>query len=103
MAAKEMTATRRNNLDELTARQRAEASGAPFSERLATRITCFTGSMTFVLLHLVAYGFWILINLGGVPGIPPFDPTFVVLAMEASVDRACRATMTLPRAKQPPR
>ena len=32
------------------------------------------------------YGGWILLNLGVVPGIAPFDPTFVILAMAASVE-----------------
>jgi len=42
--------------------------------------------MTFVYIHLVFYGAWILVNLGFIPGVPKFDPSFVVLAMEASVE-----------------
>ena len=42
--------------------------------------------MRFVLVHLLLYGFWIVANLGWIPGLAPWDPTFVVLAMVASVE-----------------
>ena len=48
-------------------------------------MTRFTGSMAFVLIHLLAYGFWVLANLGWL-GIEPWDPTLVVLAMVALVE-----------------
>jgi uncharacterized membrane protein len=51
--------------------------------------------MTFVLLHLVLYGSWIAINLGWLPIVEPFDPTFVVLAMEASVEAIFLSTFVL--------
>ena len=91
----EMTATLRENIAELTAHQREEARDAPLSERLADRITGFTGSMTFVAVHLVLFGAWIVVNLGWVPGIRPFDPTFVILAMEASVEAIFLSTFVL--------
>ena len=90
-----MAGTLRDNIAALTARQRDERHAAPFSERLADRITRFTGSMTFVCLHLVLYTGWIAANLGWVPGITPFDPTFVVLAMEASVEAIFLSTFVL--------
>jgi uncharacterized membrane protein len=51
--------------------------------------------MNFVWLHLAAYGFWVLVNLGVIPGIEPFDPTFVVLAMIASVEAIFLSTFIL--------
>lgn len=90
-----MDATLRENIALLTARARAEHEAAPFAERLANRITAFTGSMTFVVLHLVAYGCWIAVNLGWVPSVPRFDPSFVVLAMEASVEAIFLSTFVL--------
>jgi uncharacterized membrane protein len=66
-----------------------------WQERLADRITRFTGSMTFVYLHLVIYGLWITVNLGWIPGVPRFDPTFVLLAMEASVEAIFLSTFVL--------
>jgi uncharacterized membrane protein len=64
-------------------------------ERLADAITRFTGSLRFVYIHLVLFGGWILINLGWIPGVPRFDPSFVVLAMVASVEAIFLSTFVL--------
>ena len=85
----------RRNIDVLRERRRQEEANARFADRLADRITGFTGSMTFVFLHLAAYGFWIVANLGWVPGFAPWDPTFVVLAMVASVEAIFLSTFVL--------
>jgi uncharacterized membrane protein len=79
-------------MQERRAREEAEAT---LSERLSDAITKFAGSMTFVAIHAVAYGSWLAVNLGVVPGIEPFDPTFVVLAMEASVEAIFLSTFVL--------
>jgi len=78
-----------------SARQQAEARNAPLSGRIADRITAFSGSMTFVALHLFVFGSWIAINLGAIPFIPKFDPSFVVLAMAASVEAIFLSTFVL--------
>jgi uncharacterized membrane protein len=83
------------NIEALLARRKEEVHGLRWQERLAARITSFTGSMTFVWLHVIVYGLWIMINLGAIPGIPRFDPTFVVLAMEASVEAIFLSTFIL--------
>jgi uncharacterized membrane protein len=44
---------------------------------------------------VAVYGGWILVNLGVVPGIAPFDPTFVILAMAASVEALFLSTFIL--------
>jgi uncharacterized membrane protein len=64
-------------------------------ERIADAITRFTGSMRFVYIHLVLFGTWIVVNLGWVPGAPKFDPSFVVLAMVASVEAIFLSTFVL--------
>nr|WP_246294785.1 DUF1003 domain-containing protein [Schlegelella koreensis] len=51
--------------------------------------------MKFVYLHLVIYGTWIVINLGWVPMVPKFDPTFVALAMVASVEAIFISTFVM--------
>lgn len=83
------------NIEALHRRRREEEASASVEERLARAITRFTGSMRFVYLHAVVYGFWILANLGAVPGVPPWDPTFVVLAMVASVEAIFLSTFIL--------
>src|SRR5438093_2408734 len=51
--------------------------------------------MPFVYLHLIIFGLWIIINLGWIPFLPAFDPTFVVLAMAASVEAIFLSTFVL--------
>ncbi len=83
------------NIEALSARRRQDAAAATKQEKLAQVITSFTGSMPFVYLHLVLYSGWILVNLGLVPGVPKFDPSFVILAMEASVEAIFLSTFVL--------
>jgi uncharacterized membrane protein len=91
----EMTRILDQNIRALLVRKREEEGRRPLGDRIADRITVFTGSMWFVYLHLVIFGLWIAINLGWVPFIPRFDPTFVVLAMEASVEAIFLSTFVL--------
>lgn len=83
------------NIRKLLERRRYQQRTSPVQDRIAAAVTRFTGSMTFVYIHLVAYGAWIVVNLGWIPGIAPFDPTFVVLAMEASVEAIFLSTFVL--------
>jgi uncharacterized membrane protein len=46
-------------------------------------------------VHLALYGFWIVANLGWIPGVPRWDETFVVLAMIASVEAIFLSTFVL--------
>jgi uncharacterized membrane protein len=90
-----MSVALQRNIEVLHERRRQEAASATRQERLAQAITSFTGSMPFVYLHLALYTAWILINLGIVPGVPKFDPSFVILAMEASVEAIFLSTFVL--------
>jgi uncharacterized membrane protein len=83
------------NIRSLKARREREEAQASVQERLADAITRFTGSLPFVYLHLAIFGFWIVANLGWVPGIPKWDDSFVVLAMIASVEAIFLSTFVL--------
>ena len=83
------------NIAALEQRRAQEEAAASLQDRLAQRITRFTGSMGFVYLHLLIYGAWILINTGVVPIVRPFDPSFVILASEASVEAIFLSTFVL--------
>jgi uncharacterized membrane protein len=85
------------NIRALLIRRQQEDQEKSFQERLADGITRFTGSMVFVCLHLVLFGLWIAINLGWLPWLPirRFDPTFVILAMFASVEAIFLSTFVL--------
>ena len=90
-----MTPVLERNIRSLQLRRQREEATAGWQERTADTITRFTGSMTFVFLHLAAFGFWIVANLGWVPGVPAWDPSFVVLAMIASVEAIFLSTFVL--------
>ena len=90
-----MSSVLERNIQVLKERHQREEREATFQERIAEAVTRFTGSMTFVYIHLVLFGFWIVANLGWVPGVPQWDPTFVVLAMWASVEAIFLSTFVL--------
>src|SRR5687767_13981031 len=78
---KELAPVLERNIRSLYLRRQREEAAATLEERIAQAITDFTGSMTFVYLHIAIFGFWIIANLGWVPGIEPWDSSLVVLAM----------------------
>ncbi|UFS71622.1 DUF1003 domain-containing protein [Geomonas sp. RF6] len=83
------------NIAALITRRQSEDARKTVEDRIADGITRFTGSMLFVYLHLMIFGSWIAINLGWIPRIPRFDPSFVVLAMAASVEAIFLSTFVL--------
>jgi uncharacterized membrane protein len=83
------------NIQALLNRRQAEERALGWQDRLAQAITEFSGRMSFVYLHVVLYGAWFALNLGWIPGFRPFDPTFVILAMEASVEAIFLSTFIL--------
>jgi uncharacterized membrane protein len=83
------------NIQAMFVRRKREERTATFEQKVAQKITDFTGSMLFVYLHLTVFGFWIVANLGWVPGVPAWDPSFVVLAMIASVEAIFLSTFVL--------
>ena len=82
------------NIAALERRRRDEAARASLQERTAAAVTRFAGSMLFVYLHLLIYGLWIVANLGWL-GLPRWDPSFVTLAMIASVEAIFLSTFVL--------
>jgi uncharacterized membrane protein len=82
------------NIKVLLERRKEEEKRRTMEAKIADAITSFTGSIVFVYLHLVIFGVWIVWNLG-ILGIEPFDPSFVVLAMAASVEAIFLSTFVL--------
>jgi len=83
------------NVEALLKRREEERAATDLEDRIADAISAFAGSMKFVYLHLALYGGWILVNLGWLPILPRFDPTFVVLAMAASVEAIFISTFVM--------
>lgn len=83
------------NIAALLEKRQEEERTKSLQEKLADAITAFTGSMTFVYIHIVFFGAWILINASLLPIFRPFDPTLVILAMVASVEAIFLSTFVL--------
>ncbi len=65
-------------------------------DRIADVIGGFSGSMTFVFLHIGWFAAWFLINTGVIPGVKRFDPyPFILLAMVVSVEGVLLSTFVL--------
>jgi uncharacterized membrane protein len=63
----------------------------------ADRITAFSGSMTFVYLHVAWFGLWVAVNVGlHLLGLPRFDPfPFGLLTMIVSLEAIFLGTFVL--------
>ena len=85
----------KRNIEALRRRRSEEEERAALDEKLARAVTRFAGSMRFVYVHAALYGAWIVANLGWIPGVTPWDPSFVVLAMIASVEAIFLSTFIL--------
>jgi uncharacterized membrane protein len=83
------------NIEALRRRRSIEEAQASPQEKLALAITAFSGSMTFVYVHLAIAAAWIGVNLGLVPGAPQFDRSFVIMATAASVEAIFLSTFVL--------
>jgi uncharacterized membrane protein len=83
------------NISTLMQRRSREMATAPVSQRIAGAVADFLGSMWSAAVHGLIFGLWILVNLGLVPWVRPFDPSLVVLAMIASVEAIFLTTFVL--------
>jgi len=82
------------NVAALLNRREQEKAATNREDKIADAISNFAGSMKFVYLHVVIYGTWIVVNLPFVP-LPKFDPSYVVLAMAASVEAIFISTFVM--------
>jgi uncharacterized membrane protein len=83
------------NIRALRERRQAEEEKASRRERIADAITAFTGSMAFVYIHVLVFGFWTAVNSGLISAVPKWDESFVVLATVASVEAIFLSTFVL--------
>ena len=83
------------NIGALRAHRRREDATARFDDRVSDAITGFAGSLAFVYVHVALVSVWTAVNLGLVPGVVRFDPTFVILATVASVEAIFLSTFVL--------
>ncbi|HEV8429003.1 MAG TPA: DUF1003 domain-containing protein [Pyrinomonadaceae bacterium] len=82
------------NVETVTRLEEAAREQRTPSDRLAEKIARFCGSMTFVWVHVVWFGGWILLNL--IPGIPHVDPfPFTFLTLIVSLEAIFLSTFIL--------
>src|SRR5262245_7500226 len=56
-------------------------------ERAADWIAAFSGSIAFLMIHIVIFAVWILLNVDWLPGMPMFDPfPYGLLTMVVSLE-----------------
>ncbi|MDB6024621.1 MAG: hypothetical protein JWM68_844 [Verrucomicrobiales bacterium] len=91
----QMTPVLDRNINALLKKRQEEERTKTTTDKVSDAITQFVGSMRFVYLHLAVYGAWIAVNLPWAPDWLRFDPTFVILAMEASVEAIFLSTFIL--------
>jgi uncharacterized membrane protein len=82
------------NIRTLLDKRRSEEKKANVEQRAVEAITRFSGSMAFVYFNAIFFGSWLFLNLGWL-GVRPFDPSFVVLAVVASVEAIFLSTFIL--------
>lgn len=76
-SAQELT---ERNVETITSLEEAAREQRTPTDRLAEKIANFCGSMTFVWVHVVWFGGWILVNsLPGIRHVDPFPFTFLTL------------------------
>jgi uncharacterized membrane protein len=83
------------NIQALMERRREEAAAATNEQRIAIAVSRVAGRMSFVYAQLAIAGLWIWANIGGLPGIPRFDPSLVLLGTAASVEAIFLSTFVL--------
>ena len=66
------------------------------SERLADNVVRWFGSISFVIINVLLFVFWILVNLNFIPDIPVFDPyPFILLNLVLSTLAALQAPIIM--------
>ncbi len=84
------------NIQSVAGMEQALEERRTLVDRIADVIGGFSGSMTFVFLHIAWFASWFLINTGVIPGIKRFDPyPFILLAMIVSVEGVLLSTFVL--------
>jgi uncharacterized membrane protein len=63
-----------SHIDSIVTQEEEALGRRSDSDRLADGVGSFAGSLPFVVLHLVFFDGWLLVNSGKIPAIRPLDP-----------------------------
>ena len=79
--------TVQKNIETIMALERDAARSRSTAENIADKVTSFAGSTPFIVLHIIWFGGWILLNERIIPGMAPFDPfPFSFLTLVVSLE-----------------
>lgn len=66
------------------------------SVKFADSMTAFFGTFSFLILNITTFAAWIIINLGYIPGVKPFDPfPFVLMTTAVSLEAIILTTIVM--------
>jgi uncharacterized membrane protein len=83
------------NIDSIVGMRDAAERKKSGQEKIADLLTRFSGSMVFVYVHAIWFGFWIAFNIGWLGG-KPFDPfPFSLLTLIVSLEAIFLSTFVL--------
>jgi len=86
----------RDNIDAVANMEQQFLERRTRLDRVVDTIADFTGSLTFVLIHLAVFVLWPILNLGVISFLPAFDPyPYVMLATVVSCEAVLLATFVL--------
>ena len=89
------------NIEAILRLETAELQRRTWTSVLADAVAGFTGSISFVVLHLTWFGLWAAWNTGLLPIGRPFDPfPFQLLAMLVSLEGVLLVTFVLIKQNQ---
>lgn len=84
------------NIESVARLEQKSLDQRTLSQRVGDTIADFIGTMRFVLLHVIVFICWVLINAGRIPFIPKFDPyPYVLLTMIVSLEGVLLSTFVL--------
>jgi len=84
----------KQNVDKVSQLEESARQQRTSTDRIAEAIANFCGSMTFVWVHVVWFGGWILLNV--IPGVPHFDEfPFTFLTLVVSLEAIFLSTFIL--------
>jgi uncharacterized membrane protein len=76
------------NVDAVMRLENKALHGRTTAERIADSVTTVAGSTPFLILHVVWFGGWMLVNTGVIRGVSAFDPfpfSFLTLVVSLEV------------------
>ena len=77
----------KRNIDTIAQLEREYLQERSIAERFGHLIAQSSGTLTFAVINTLAFALWVLLNIGIIPGIQPFDPyPFSLLTMLVSLE-----------------